>query len=143
MQRGDLRLLIPRPIMLPLLAWLLWQRLAWRLPWVGMVAVVVLTAIPTGYLLDWIGSLVQSGVKDITNDFNLAPSRFLGPSWLIIGVPLAAWLTHRGRLGWASMAISPYLLPYWVQMLGLELVRPHDASEPAARHRSVSTEIHR
>ncbi len=135
--------LIPRPIMLPLLAWLLWQRPAWRLPFAGMVVIVVLTAIPTGYLPDWIGSFVGSGAKDIANDFNLSPSRFLGPAWLIIGLPLAGWLTYRGRLGWASMAISPYLLPYWVQMLGLELVRPSDAAEPAARHRSVSTEMRR
>lgn len=133
--------LIPRPIMLPLLAWLLWQRPAWRLPFVGMALIGVLTAIPTGYLPTWIGSLLQSGTNEIVNDFNLSPSRFLGPLWLIIGLPLAGWLTLRGRLGWASMAISPYLLPYYVQMLGLELVRPQDASEPAARHRSVSTEI--
>jgi hypothetical protein len=116
--------LIPRPIMLPLLAWLLWQRPAWRLPFAGMAVLVVITAIPTGYLPDWIGSFVASGVRDVANDFNLSPSRFIGPAWLAIGIPLAAWLTIRGRLGWASMAISPYLLPYWVQMLGLELVRP-------------------
>ena len=133
--------LLPRPIMVPLLAWILWQRPAWRLPFVGMALIGVLTAIPTGYLPTWIGSLLQSGTNEIANDFNLSPSRFLGPAWLIIGLPLAAWLTFRGRLGWASMAISPYLLPYYVQMLGLELVRPQDASEPAARHRSVLTEI--
>ena len=132
-------LLIPRPIMLPLLAWLLWQRPAWRWPFVGMVAIVVLTAIPTGYLPDWIGSFVSSGVKDVANDFNLSPSRFLGPAWLVIGLPLAVWLTVRGRLGWASMAISPYLLPYWVQMLGLELVRPR--ADPVSRATSPGTGV--
>jgi len=122
-------ILIPRPIMLPLLAWLLWQRPAWRWPFAGMAVLVVLTAIPTGYLPDWLGSFLASGVKDVANDFNLSPSRFIGAAWLVIGLPLAAWLTIRGRVGWASMAISPYLLPYWVQMLGLELVRPRH--EPA------------
>ena len=121
--------LIPRPIMLPLLAWILWQRPAWRLPFVGMAAVAVLTAVPTGYLPEWIGSLFQSGASEIANDFNLSPSRFLGPAWLIIGLPLGAWLTMRRRLGWASMAISPYLLPYYVQMLGLELVQPRIDSD--------------
>jgi hypothetical protein len=129
--------LIPRPIMVPLLAWLLWQRRAWRWPFVGMVAIGVLTAIPTGYLPDWIGSFVNSGVKDVANDFNLSPSRFLGVAWLVIGLPLAAWLTIRGRVGWASMAISPYLLPYWVQMLGLELVRPRSYSERRVTNRSA------
>jgi len=133
--------LIPRPIMLPLLAWLLWQRPAWRWPFAGMAVLVVLTAIPTGYLPDWMGSFVDSGVKDVANDFNLSPSRFIGPAWLVIGLPLAFWLTIRGRLGWASMAISPYLLPYWVQMLGLELVRP--GSRPDTQHVSISTRIRR
>lgn len=119
---------VPRPIMLPLLAWILWQRPSWRLPFVGMVAVGLLTALPTGYLPAWIASLVQSGPGEIANDFNLSPSRFLGPAWLLIGVPLAAWLTIRGRLGWATMAVSPYLLPYYVQMLGLELVQPSPIS---------------
>ena len=116
--------LIPRPIMVPLLGWILWQRPQWRLPFVTLAVLVVLTAIPTGYLGDWVASFGASGAKDIANDFNLSPSRFLGVAWLIIGVPLGVWLTIRGRLGWASMAISPYLLPYWVEFLGLELMRP-------------------
>ena len=120
-------LIVPRPIMLPLLAWILWQRPGWRLPFLGLTALALLTAIPTGYLSDWIGSLVTSG-GEIANDFNLSPSQLLGLAWLAIGVPLAAWLTLRGRLGWASMAVSPYLLPYYVQMLGLELVRPAPTS---------------
>ena len=118
--------LIPRPIMLPLLAWILWQRPAWRLPFLGIAVVAVLTAWPTGYLPTWIASLVQLG-PEIANDFNLSPSRFIGMAWLVVGVPLAAWLTLRGRLGWASLAISPYLLPYYLQMLGLELVEPRSS----------------
>jgi len=128
--------LVPRPLMLPLAAWILWREPGWRLPFAGMVALGVLTAIPTGYLPAWIGSLFQSGATEMANDFNLAPSRFLGAAWLIIGLPLAAWLTGRGRVGWASLAISPYLLPYYFQMLGLELVRPAD-SLPAGSYRST------
>ena len=124
----SLCVLVPRPLMVPLLAWILWQRPAWRLPFAGIVAAGILTAIPTGYLAEWIGSFLASGAKDVANDFNLSPSRFIGPLWLVIGVPLAAWLTIRGRLGWASVAISPYLLPYYVQMLGLELVEPAGSS---------------
>ena len=119
--------LIPRPIILPLAAWLLWRRPASRWPLVGILVIVALTALGTGYLPDWIDSLQASGVQEISNDFNLSPSHLLGPAWVIIGLPLAIWLTRRGRLGWASMAISPYLLPYWVQMLGLELVRPQES----------------
>ena len=104
-----------------------WQRPRWRLPFLGMVVAGLLTALPTGYLAVWIGSLLQSSAREIANDFNLSPSRWVGLAWLIIGLPLAAWLTVRRRIGWASMAISPYLLPYYLQMLGLELVQPPGA----------------
>jgi hypothetical protein len=122
--------LLPRPIMVPLLVWILWQRPPWRLPFVGIAIVGLLSTLPTGYLPAWIGSLFRSGADEIANDFNLSPSRLLGPAWLIIGLPLAGWLTLRGRLGWASMAISPYLLPYYVQMLGLELLGPRPIQPP-------------
>jgi hypothetical protein len=131
--------LVPRPIMLPLLAWILWQRPGSRLPFAAMVVAGVLTALPTGYLADWIGSFLRSGVTDVANDFNLSPSRFIGAAWLIIGIPLAAWLTIRRRLGWASMAISPYLLPYYVQLLGLELINPDARPSIRARSRSASS----
>lgn len=128
--------LVPRPIMVPLLAWILWQRPAWRLPFVGIAAAGLLTALPTGYLPEWLGSLFRSGADEIGNDFNLSPSQFIGAWWLVIGVPLAAWLTYRGRIGWASMAISPYLLPYYIQMLGLELVPRYPASVATSRSAS-------
>jgi hypothetical protein len=131
--------LVPRPIMLPLLAWILWQRPAWRLPFVGLVALGIVTAFPTGYLPEWLGSLPRSGADEIGNDFNLSPSQFIGAWWLVIGVPLAAWLTVRQRLGWASMAISPYLLPYYVQMLGLELIQPRPESARSASDRRATT----
>lgn len=124
--------LVPRPIMLPLLGWILWQRPVWRVPFIVIVTLAVVTATATGYLPEWIGALFRSGVDEIRNDFNLSPSQFIGAAWLVIGVPLAAWLTLRGRIGWASLAISPYLLPYYVQMLGLELVRPQPASRQEA-----------
>jgi hypothetical protein len=36
----------------------------------------------------------------------------------LIGTPLAVWLTARRHLGLGEHGISPYLLPYYVQMLG-------------------------
>jgi hypothetical protein len=126
--------LVPRPIMLPLLAWILWQRPGWRLPFAGMAVLALLTALPTGYRPTWIASLFASGASEMSNDFNLSPSQIVGVWWLGIGLPLAVWLTIRGRLGWASMAISPYLLPYYVQMLGLELVRPPADRAEAPTH---------
>ena len=43
--------------------------------------------------------------------------------WLLIGVPLATWLTVKGRPGFASLAASPYWLPYYLLFLLLELPR--------------------
>lgn len=132
-------ILVPRPIMLPLLAWILWQRPSSRLPFLGMLILAVVTALPTGYVPEWVGSLFKTGPNEMANDFNLAPSQIIGAWWLAIGVPLAAWLTIRRNLGWASLSISPYLLPYYVQMLGLELIRPERDSRSATEesHRSA------
>ena len=130
--------LVPRPIMVPLLAWILWKRPSWRLPFLGIAGLGLLAALPTGYLPEWIGSLFRSATDEIHNDFNLSPSHILGEAWLLVGVPLAAWLTLRGRVGWASMAISPYLLPYYVQMLGLELVQPRTQASRAATAADVA-----
>lgn len=43
--------------------------------------------------------------------------------WVPIGLALAAWLTWKGRLGYASLAASPYWLPYYLLFALLELVR--------------------
>jgi hypothetical protein len=129
-----LTLLVPRPLMLPLAAWILWQRPEWRIPTVGMAIVVVLSAVAFGYLGAWASALMQSATEQ-TNQLNLGPSRFLGVWWLLIGLPLGAWLTLKGRVGWASLAVSPYLLPYYWLMLGVELVPP---AIPRAVHHSAS-----
>jgi len=58
------------------------------------------------------------------------PPAWLGSAWLLIGVPLGAWLTWRGRVGWAGLAISPYwLMPYYLMLLlELRIFREQDAS---------------
>ena len=105
---------MPRPIMLPALAWLLWRQPWTRWPFVGIAVVSLLGAFATGWLDEWIGALFRGGMAETTSWLNLSPSRFIGAWWLLIGVPLAAWLTWRGRLGLASLAVSPYLLPYYL-----------------------------
>lgn len=113
--------LVPRPLMLPLAIWILWSRPAWRRPFglflIGHIAVVA----ATGYLEAWIGSLFTVA-SELTSDFNYGPSRFMGVLWVPIGALLAAWLLTRRRLGLASLAVSPYWLPYYFLMLILEFV---------------------
>lgn len=116
-----LALLIPRPLMLPLVAWILWQRPEWRWPFAAMFLLHGLLVLVSGWGPQWIAELLWTpGIY--TSPSNVGPSRFLGLSWLIVGVPLAAFLTWRGRIGLASLAISPYLLPYYLIMGLLELV---------------------
>jgi hypothetical protein len=116
-----LTLWFPRPLMLPILAYLLWKQPAWRVPAVALAVVMTLAALASGWAWDWVRLLTTLGAEAGSPN-NLGPTRFLGPWWLLIGVPLAVWLTRRKHLGWASLAVSyPYVLPYYLLMLVLEL----------------------
>jgi len=110
--------LVPRPLMLPVLAWLAWHRpLARWLIALGAFGVVAVS-FATNQLGPWLQRLVEVGAPPT---FNLAPSAWIGGWWVLIGLPLAAWLTIRGRLGLASLAASPYLLVYYLGFALLEL----------------------
>lgn len=126
-------LLIPRPLYLPLLIWLAWQRPDWRPAMLGVAgAYAILTAL-TGEATAFLVSLTR-GTELIGLDYNWGPSALLGPAWPLIGVPLGAWLTYRGRLGWAGIAISPHVLPYYLLALSWE-ARPRPMPVRAAADR--------
>lgn len=116
-----LLLLIPRPLMLPVALWLLWKEPAMRAPFaVGLVAHTV-AVLATGWGPGWVEALAAAG-GDVAIPSSIGPSRFIGAlPWLAIGLPLAVWLTARGRLGLASLAASPYWLPYYLLVMLLEL----------------------
>ena len=133
-------LLMPRPVQLPLLAWLLWQRPAMRLPFVGVALAHAALVVLSGYGVDWIAVLLSTSSSESSLPFpiNSAPSAVIGPAlWLVAAVPLGAWLFLRGRVGWASLLLSPYwLAQYWMMPL-LELARQPASRLPAtpdARH---------
>ena len=124
-------LLMPRPLMVPVGAWLLYKRPDIRLIFVAMAALSVLGVAASGYLGVWVSALTKSA--DIyTSTANFALTRFVGQWWLLIGIPLGVWLTWRGRLGWASLAVSPYLLSQYFLMGLLELV-PREEAEAERR----------
>ena len=112
-------LLVPRPLMLPVAAWLLWREPWLRWPFAGMAALSVIGAVATGYAGEWFGILLRSSSQQMPGSFG--PAALLGLWWLPIGLALAAWLTWRGRLGLASLAASPYLLGYYWLFALLEL----------------------
>jgi hypothetical protein len=118
-----LTLVIPRPLMLPVAIWLLWHRPEWRLPFVGLIAIHLVAVVASGWAVEWFMLLTTLG-SEMTWPNNLSPTRLIGSAWLVFAIPLTALLTWRGRLGWASLTASyPYLLPYYLIMLVLELGR--------------------
>jgi hypothetical protein len=115
-----LALLIPRPLVLPAVAWLLWRQPGLRVPFALMFAFHAVAVLLTGYGPEWIAALPGAN-HDLASSTNLSPSHFLGLAWLVVGVPLAAWLTWRGRVAWAGLALSPYLLPNYLLIVLLSL----------------------
>lgn len=101
-------LLMPRPLHLPLATWLLWRQPNVRVPFVILVALLTVTTVATGYTLDWFRALTWLGDNNYDNPANLSPTRLIGSAWLVVGIPLAAWLTWRGRVGLAGLALTPY-----------------------------------
>jgi hypothetical protein len=125
-----LALLVPRPLMLPMIAWIWWRHPRWRLAGVAIVAIVGAATLASGQAGEWVASASQ-GADAIGYSMNLSPSRFFGPGWLVVGVPLGAWLTLRGHLGFAALAVSPYVLPYYLLTLLWE-VRPGELAAATA-----------
>jgi hypothetical protein len=106
-------LLVPRPLMFPVAAWLLWQRAWVRWPAVAVFVVHLIMVLIVGYGGEWLQRLASSGDEIALH--NAGPSALIGAWWIPIGIALAILFTWRGRLGLASLAVSPYLiLYYWI-----------------------------
>ena len=108
-------ILVPRPLMLPVAAWLVWRRPESRPIALGFALLGGLTLLYPGYL----EALVAA--NSVLAIDNVAPSAWFGWAWVPIGLGLAAWLTVTGRLGLASLAIMPYWLPYYLMMALIDL----------------------
>lgn len=129
-----LLLLAPRPLMLPVAVWLLWKHPQWRPRFVILFVVQAALVAFSGWGPAWIGGLIGSSAE-IGSALNYGPSRLIGLAWVPIGLAIAAYCTWRGRLGLASLAASPYWLPYYFVMLFLETpwVRANDAGNERIR----------
>lgn len=96
-------LLMPRPLMAPLAVWLLWRDRSLWLPFGALLGAHAVAVLASGLASEWIGAMLAYR----------GPAEGIGVP-LLLGLPLAAWLTWRGRVGWAGLAISPYLLPQYL-----------------------------
>jgi hypothetical protein len=114
-----LAILAPRPLVVPVVVWLLWKRP--RLWWIflAVFAAHAVLVLASGWGDEWVASFARSA-DDFAARVDFGPARFIGVAWVPIGLALAAWLTWRGRLGLASLAASPYWLLHYFLMLLLE-----------------------
>lgn len=110
---GTLALLMPRPLMLPLLLWLVWREPRVRLPYVVLALVHGAAVIATGFAADWLAVLFMTAQHHFSANVNFGPSRLIGQWWVPIGLALGAWLTWKGRIGQASLVVSPYWFPQY------------------------------
>lgn len=117
-----LSLLMPRPLMVPLLLWILWKRPEWRIPFAAMVVVNIVLVFLTGSAGAWVETLLGVTTVVTASARDIGPAAVVGSWWLYIGLLGALILTLRGRVGLASLAASPYWLPQYLLMLLLELV---------------------
>lgn len=125
-------LLMPRPLTLPVLAWILWRRPAWRLPFALMAAAHAVLVLFTGLGPAWIEVLLGLPEAVAASDRDLGPGNLIGGWWLAVGGLLAVLLTIRGRLGLASIAASPYWLPQYLLMILLESASGRSGRRPVA-----------
>lgn len=102
-----LAILIPKPIMLPGLVWLLWKEPTYRRGFVALVALHVIGALATGYAFEWLRAL-PGATHDMNDWYNFTPSVLIGWWWAPIGLAIGGWLTWKGRIGWASVLMVAY-----------------------------------
>lgn len=113
--------LMPRPLMLPVTAWLLWQRPESRLPFAAIFVVHAALVALSGFGDEWLTRLIVTPGGEMTHPGQWAPTRLIGWAWVPIGAALAVWFTWRGRLGLASVVIQPYLFAGYFLMVLLQL----------------------
>jgi hypothetical protein len=113
-----LALLAPRPLVLPVAAWLLWRQAELRWPFAAMFVVHSGLVLVSGWGDEWITRLVTS-TDEIGSAFNVGPTALIGPWWFLIGVPAGIWLFLRGWVGLSGLALTPYVLPYYLMLAPL------------------------
>ena len=114
-------LLVPRPVLLPAFAWILWKQRASRLPFLGMLAAYGVALLASGWGTEWIITVLTQGALYTGVDRDFGPTRVFGPAWIPVGLVVAAWLTYHGRIGFASIPVAPYWTPQYAMMLLLEM----------------------
>lgn len=126
-----LSVLVPRPLMLPVLIWVLVTK-PWARPWFAAIAsVVIALSVASGQMAPWIDRLLATGQSELVTIWNIGPSRFIGAAWMPVSLVLGSALAVKGWLGLASVVVSPYLFPYYLLMALLDVPRLFARSQPS------------
>ncbi len=120
-----LALLIPRPFMLVLAAWALWDQPRWRVPFLGLLTANLALLGLSGEGPAWAARLMESAAELPGHPSNIGPTRLFGMAWLIVAAPLSALAWLRGWIGVAALLVMPYLFPYYLLLAPLRALR-HD-----------------
>ena len=124
--------LIPRPLQLPLVVWLLWHRPHLRLPFIAMALAVGVSAYVTGYLEAWVAAALSLAAAAADGPANFGPTSLVGAAWFLVAVPGAIVLTRHRRVGLAGLLLSPYLYPQYLLFILLDVhERRRVVSRPA------------
>jgi hypothetical protein len=110
--------LMPRPLLLPLTAWLLYRQADTRVGFALIFAAHFGLVVLSGYSVDWVQRLLETAGPEMMHPWNWLPSQWIGIAWLPFGLVLAAALTSLGWVGAASILAAPYVFPYyWMVVL--------------------------
>lgn len=128
-------MLTPRPLMAPLALWLLWGNRSLVRPFAAMAVLHAALVVLSGYALIWPAAVLR---YELPEGITIGPTALIGYWWLLIGIPLGLWLTWRGTVGWAGLAVSPWVAPQYVIWPLLDLVPK--AANAALRHESKTSD---
>ena len=108
-------LFLPRPVQIPVALYLLWTMPDLRRPVLVGSIIYGVGILASGYAIEWPAAMLNR-IGDHPEFFG--PTLLFGTAWLLIGVPLAAWLTRRGYPGTAGWVATPYMIEtYWLMPL--------------------------
>lgn len=114
-----LALLMPRPLVVPLVIYLLATQ-PWSRGWFAAVLAVNAVGVAfSGLSHEWMTRLLSSG-SELGHPENIGPSALIGSWWLLLGIPLSISFLRLGRPGLSGLMLSPYLFPYYLLMGLLE-----------------------
>lgn len=123
--------LVPRPIQLPLLLYLLWHDRSLIAPGLAIFAIHTLLVVATGYAGEWATVLLS---------WDETARGVHWPLWaFVVSAPVAVVLTWRGWVGFAGLLISPYIIPqyWWWPLVDLSRRTQRGAPFPATLSRTT------